>query len=79
MAEEGGDIITWVLRAVCEEVPTAQYSAGILRAEIAARRFWGGERPYVAKCPPILRDGRIPQTTFYRWMERRPTLRRQRG
>jgi hypothetical protein len=68
------DIVTWILRAVCDRVPSAS-STSILEIEQLARNHWGGERPYIAKRSPIANIGKVPRTTFYRWMERHPQRR----
>jgi len=60
------DMITWILRAVCDTSPGIA-SEHLLEVEIAARQHWGGARPYVAKRHPIASDGRVPRTTFHRW------------
>jgi glycine/D-amino acid oxidase-like deaminating enzyme len=57
------DIITWILRKVCDRLPAA--GTAILEVEMEARNHWGGMRPYVGKRRPITDHGGVPKTTFY--------------
>jgi len=57
MRGEGDDMVLWLLRLVVDRGPRIESNA-VIEVEMAARRHWGGQRPYVAKSSPESRHAR---------------------
>ena len=66
MSKREEDLVTAMLRAVCEEWANAPPGA-ILRIEQRVRQHWGGERAYILKSRAVANHGGVPRSTFYHW------------
>ncbi len=50
-SDGSNDIVLYVLRLLVDRVPRIQSNA-VIEVEMAARRHWGGRRPYIRKRSP---------------------------